>query len=229
MTKNYSSYPRLRKFIQISKLENAKQRLRIQKNSQKDFAFEYMMKRAGKFVLQGDLLVYCDQRRNELTKGQKKGYRDNSRGIEGLRKDCLPLEWIEVRRPDGLWFKHCPEMRDVADEAVLSAANNRKKGFTKTIIDQALTRANRRCEITGIPLQDGGIAADHFVPRESGADSSDQNCVILNKILNEKKNNTPPVEWFCEHLLTNFLNLCKRVGLDDPRPKIIKFLQDYNY
>lgn len=228
MTKNFSS-SRLKKFIQISKLENAKQRLRIRKNSQKAFAFEYMMQRPGKFVKQSDLIAYCDKRRKEVTKGEYECYADNSRGIEGLRKDCLPLEWIEVHRPDGLWFKYCFEMRDAADEVVLSAANNRKKGFTKTIIDQALARANRRCEITGIPIEDGGIAADHFVPRESGADSSDQNCVILNKILNEKKNNTPPVEWFCENLLTNFLNICKRVGLDDPRPKIIKFLQDYNY
>ena len=54
------------------------------------------------------------------------------------------------------------------------------------------------------------------------------NCVILNKILNEKKNTHLPEDWFCKHLLTNFLNICKRMGvLDNIKTKLINFIQEF--
>ena len=48
-----------------------------------------MIKYPFKFVNQGNLLAYCDERRNIVTDGKHKGYRDNSRGIES-RKDKYP-------------------------------------------------------------------------------------------------------------------------------------------
>ena len=52
--------------------------------------------------------------------------------------------------------------------------------------------------------------------------------MILNKILNEKKNNHLPEDWFCNHLLKNFLNVCKRMGyIENVKIKLIKFIQEY--
>ena len=39
-----------------------------------------------------------------------------------------------------------------------------------------------------------------------------------------------PREWFCETLLTNFMIICKKVGiLQECKEKIIKFIQEYWY
>jgi cellobiose phosphorylase len=66
------------------------------------------------------------------------------------------------------------------------------------------------------------------MPKEKGGLSDSNNCIILNKILNEKKNKKMPIEWFCETLLTNFLNICKRVGiLEECKQKMILFIQEF--
>lgn len=84
------------------------------------------------------------------------------------------------------------------------------------------------CEITGLPASEGKLSADHFIPKEKGGKSDENNCVILNKILNEKKNKKMPNEWFCKSLLTNFMKICKRVGvLEDCETKLINFIQDF--
>ena len=52
---------------------------------------------------------------------------------------------------------------------------------------------------------------------------------ILNKILNEKKNKHEPIDWFCKSLLSNFLNICKKVGMDlqTVKDKLINFIQEF--
>ena len=37
-----------------------------------------------------------------------------------------------------------------------------------------------------------------------------------------------PIEWFCETLLSNFMNICKHVGiLNECKEKLIKFINSY--
>lgn len=56
-----------------------------------------------------------------------------------------------------------------------------------------------------------------------------KNCVIINKIINEKKNKTPPLEWFCNHLLNNFMNICEKTGMDIENVKkyLIKYINEW--
>ena len=123
-------------------------------------------------------------------------------------------------------MKYTPQIKDKLDEKIF--CNQRHKGFSKATIKQKLKSANYKCSITGIPQDNGGLAADHFIPKEKGGLSSNENCIIINKIINEKKNNKMPVEWFCESLLTNFMNICKNVGiLEESKAKIIKFIEDF--
>jgi hypothetical protein len=66
------------------------------------------------------------------------------------------------------------------------------------------------------------------MPKEKGGLSDETNCIIINKILNEKKNKKMPIEWFCETLLTNFMNICRSVGiLKECKEKLIKFIEDF--
>jgi 5-methylcytosine-specific restriction endonuclease McrA len=99
--------------------------------------------------------------------------------------------------------------------------------FSKETISAKMEQHGNKCAITGIPHTDGGLAADHFVPKEKGGKSVASNCVILNKILNEKKNNMMPVEWFCKTLMTNFVTVSTEAGLskEDVKRDLIAFLQ----
>jgi len=211
----------------VTHLQDAKKRARI-KRGQKKYAFEYMVANPGKFINQGEMLLYCDRRRSEDSNGKHKGYRDNSRSVEILRKDLLPLEWVEVICRNGIYFIYCPFIKEhVADEA-WAQQKHKKDGFSKDQIKFAQKKAKYKCEITGLPASDGKLAADHWFPKEKGGKSEQLNCVILNKILNEKKNNDSPLTWFTKHLLTNFLNICKRMGdLDEIKEGLIAFIQEF--
>jgi 5-methylcytosine-specific restriction endonuclease McrA len=190
------------------------------------YVFEYLLdiKYLDKFVKQGDILVYCDQRRNEDTEGKKPNYPDNSRQIEQMRRDKYPLLWIEIKNKRGLYFKFdAYNKKNICDKLI-----HKKDNFSKDIITQKLKLSNYVCSITGIPQDNGHLAADHFIPKEKGGKSEFSNCIIINKILNEKKNKKMPIEWFCESLLTNFMNICKNVGiLEECKQKMIKFIQDF--
>ena len=52
---------------------------------------------------------------------------------------------------------------------------------------------------------------------------------FYNKILNEQKNNLPPVEWFTKSLLTNFINLTQSAGMDleSVKSQLISFIQAF--
>lgn len=178
------------------------------------YAIEYMRNHPTKMVYQGDVLHYCDQRQFDETHGEKMNYKDNSRQIEKLRKDTLPNRWRECTTSQGLCFIYIPELRELVCEDLITHAKHKKDTFSRKISQQALERADDKCELTGLPVEVGSLAADHWISKESGGTSDYSNCVILNKILNEKKNKHDPVEWFCKNLLTNFLKLCERSGMD---------------
>ena len=213
---------------QIKDLQKKFSRLRKGLHSQRYWACEYMMDRLCELINQGDLLLYCDKKRCEESKGEFKNYRDNSRAIESLRKDIMPLKWYEMKTKDGLYFAYIPELEELKiDEIAITA--HKKKGFTKDVVQKRMKEAGYKCEILEIPLEEGGLAADHWYPKEKGGESTEENCVIINKILNEKKNNHKPVEWFCRSLLTNFLNICRRtrMNMDEVKSKLISFIEEF--
>lgn len=228
----------VRKMLDVSRMENRKKQLeglqnkfsRLRKglHSQKYWACEYMKDRPCELINQGDLLLYCDKKRCEESKGEFKNYRDNSRGIESLRKDIMPLRWYEIKEKDGLYFAYIPELEELKIDEIATTAH-KKEGFSKVVIKKKMKSASYKCELTGLPIEVGSLAADHWYPKEKGGESTEENCVILNKILNEKKNNHKPVDWFCRHLLTNFLNICRRarMNMDEVKSKLIGFIEEF--
>tara|TARA_B100001094_G_C18106117_1_gene758471 strand:+ start:216 stop:872 length:657 start_codon:yes stop_codon:yes gene_type:complete len=207
--------------------------LKMQKsfrNGQKKYALDYLLKPSNlcRFIKQGDLLQYCDNRRSIETNRLKPNYRDNSRSIELLRKDIKPLEWTEVIKDRELWFRHSPNIKKYHSEKTLNLYKRRNNGFTTEIIRKKMENCKYKCEITGLSSNESCIAADHFIPKEKGGNSKENNCIIINKILNEKKNRHDPIDWFCKHLLTNFMNICKRMGiLDTCKTKIKNFIDEF--
>lgn len=217
----------LHRLLHYNQLCQAEARLHIKKGQLK-YAFEYMKQNAGKFVKQGDLLMYCDKRRSEDTNGAQNNFKDNSRAIESLRKDKLPLEWIEVKKGKELWFKYCPDAKERYTEDVIEKHMYKKDSFTNDQIRSRIELAGHRCEITGIPVDLCKTDADHFIPREKGGLSILENCVILSSHLNTSKNSKMPVDWFSESILRNFLHICNRVGIvEEAKSSLISFIQKF--
>lgn len=161
---------------------------------------------------------YCSEEKKKKT---GEGFGDNARRFEQFRKDTTPGYWDEkkVGRYKFVKFKIPTE-----DEIIVS----KDHGFSKDLQDKRLKESNNMCEITGLPFSEGKLACDHWIPKEKDGESEEKNCVILNKILNEKKNNHLPEDWFCKHLLTNFLNVCKRMGnIENVKVKLIKFIEEF--
>lgn len=210
----------------IDELQNLQSMFR--ENTQKWFAVGYMIKHSFNFVNQGEMLHYCDSMRNKVTNGEHKGYRDNSRGIESLRKNKYPLRWIEIIKNNILYLKYIPQKEQWEKDAIIVHAN-KNCGFTKKNINEKLELCNYKCELTGLSIDEGKLAADHWNPKEKGGESTKKNCVIINKILNEKKNNIPPLEWFCNYLLNNFMNICKKTDMDIENVKkhLIKYITEW--
>jgi len=228
--KKYSIQKRLRILYKITIKLQLIVKAKKHKKGQLYYVFEYLMlpENLYKFVKQGDILLYCDKRLTEYTNGNKKNYRDNSRQVEKMRKDLYPLEWIEVKKGGELWFKYMPQNKKYICDVVYEQHKHKSECFKKNVIEEKMCETNYICEITGLHVSEGKLAADHFIPKEKGGKSEKNNCIILNKILNEKKNNKLPIEWFCETFLTNFMNICKKVGiLQECKEKIIKFIQDF--
>ena len=196
---------------------------------QKAYAIEYMLKYPTKMVKQRDLLHYCDERIKQDTKGAKNGYADNSRQIEYLRKNLLSEYWIEKKIGNELYFIYLPEKIELITNEIQENSKHKNNSFSKKIITKKLRDCGYKCELTGLSTSEGNLAADHWEPKEGGGESVEKNCVILNKILNEKKNKHNPIVWFCESLLTNFLEICKKTGMDleTVKTKLIGFIQEF--
>lgn len=197
----------------IKTLADARQYIKPRANSSNYFALEYLEKNENNFVSVAAVQDYCNERRKAIRE-DKKGYGDPSRSFEILRKDRLQLMWEEKMEGKCKYVKFNPEVRRQASKAVIEANNPRSDGFSSEMKQIILNRANHRCEITRVPLDESQLAIDHWNPKQGGGESKPENGVVMIKHLNEQKNNTSPVQWFCESVLTNFCNLCRRCGMD---------------
>ena len=202
---------------------------RLRGPGQLQYAIEYLLKpeNINKFVKQYDVIQYTDYRRTQDTNGKEKGYKDGSRAIESMRKDKYPCMWIETIKNKDLYFKFAPWNKYFVNDTIIKNTN-RKESFSGAVIVQKLEETKYTCEITGLSESEGGLAGDHWFPKEKGGKSEKENCVILNKILNEKKNNHMPIHWFCKTLLTNFMNVCKKTNmLEDCKAELKKFIDAF--
>lgn len=219
----YRRYRILQKIIHWMQLDAAEKKVRARTGAIK-YAFDYMKMHAGMFVKVKEVQEYCSQRHKEKT-GHVFG--DPPRPFEILRKDKLPLEWDEFKIRNEKYVKYSPHKKQEYSEEIHKAHSSRKDGFSKKVIDDKLEQYGHKCAITGLPVSEGGLAADHWIPKEQGGKSEPGNCVILNKVLNEKKNNMMPTEWFCEGPMKNFMTLCGNAGMDKERVRaeMITYLQ----
>ena len=235
--KNYNKkwYNIIRKVINKIKWENTKKYRETEikkiepkkKNAELGYALEYMIKiGAHKWIQIKFVGKYISDRKFEDT---KEIVGDPPRQFEFLRKNILPLCWLEKKKGRNKWVCFCPEQMEWQTEEIIINSKHKKEKFSKKIIELKLKECNYKCELTGLPTSEGKLAADHWIPKEKGGESDENNCVILNKILNEKKNNHDPIDWFCNSIITNFLNICDRTGLDLETviKKIIVFLNDF--
>jgi len=226
--KKYSFNKRIKilyKIIYWKQIEYAIKKCNI-KNGANLYAFEFLKLNLNKYVKIIDVQEYCNKRTKEKT-GHPLG--DPPRSFELLRKNKLPLEWTEIKYKKYKYVKYTPYNKyKICNKIIDEYCINKNNRFDKNIIEEKLKLANYKCSITGLPQDNGELAADHFIPKEKGGTSDKNNCIIINKILNEKKNKRLPIEWFCETLLSNFMNICKNIGiLDECKEKIIKFIQNF--
>lgn len=214
----------LYKIIYWKQIENAIKRCNIKKGANL-YALEYLKLNLNKYVRIKDVQEYCNKRTKEET-GHPLG--DPPRAFEILRKDKLPLEWSEIKYKKNKYVKYTPHIKEKICNKIVDIHKHKNDSFSKVIIEERLRLSNYKCSITGIPQDNGELAADHFIPKEKGGLSTYDNCIIINKILNEKKNNKMPIEWFCESILTNFMNICKNIGIiEECKLKLITFIQEF--
>jgi len=193
------------------------------KNTYMDFVKEYYMKKMTDPEWDGwdgvcEISNYCSEEKKKI---DGSGFGDPPRRFELFRKDQTPGYWDEKKIGRNKYVK----FKIPIEENILVSKDH---GFTLDIRNKRLKESNNTCEITGLSFCEGKVACDHWFPKEKGGKSEENNCVILNKILNEKKNNHLPDDWFCNHLLTNFLNICKRMdNIDIVKSKLIKFIQEF--
>ena len=225
--KKYSREKRINmlyKIIHWKQIDNAIKKCKIKKGANL-YALEYLKLNLCKYVRIKDVQEYCSTRHKQET-GSPLG--DPPRAFEILRKDKLPLEWSELHYKKNKYVKYTPHIKDKISKEIINNNKHKSDSFAKKIIEEKLILSNFKCCITGIPQDNGGLAADHFVPKEKGGLSDYNNCIIINKLLNEKKNKKLPIEWFCETLLTNFMNICRDVGiLSECKNKLLKFIQEF--
>jgi hypothetical protein len=212
----------LKKMLHWKQLDLAEKKVNAKKGANK-YAFEFMKMNAGKFVRVKDVQEYCSEQHKKHT-GRVFG--DPPRSFEILRKDKLPLEWDEFKIGNEKFVKYAPHKKQQYSQEILNAHSTRKDGFSKKVIDEKLEQYGYKCAITGLPISEGALAADHWIPKEQGGKSEPGNCVILNKVLNEKKNNMMPIQWFCEGPMKNFMNVCISAGMDKEqvRQEMMKYL-----
>jgi len=184
--KKYSLHKRIQmlyKIIHWKQLDNGMKRCNIKKGANL-YAFEFMKKNLGRYVRVKDVQEYCSKRKRDET-GHPLG--DPGRSFEILRNDKLPLEWSEIQYIKNKYVKYTPQIKSNLDKKIIDHHKHKGDSFNKNIIEEKLKLCNYKCSITGISQNNGDLAADHFIPKEKGGLSVVENCVIINKILNEKK------------------------------------------
>jgi 5-methylcytosine-specific restriction endonuclease McrA len=212
--------------LHLSQIEELEKQLNPQKDTYMCFVIEYLKLHAGEYVGVADVGAYCSKRRIEI---EGIPYGDPPRSFEILRKDRFPLQWDEYKSGKLMFVRFNPLKKEVLITEIVEAHKHKSNDFSKKIINAKLQECGYKCALTGLPQSEGKLAADHFLPKEKGGKSDPQNCVILNKILNEQKNNLPPVEWFTKSLLTNFINLTQSAGMDleSVKSQLISFIQAF--
>lgn len=205
-------------------LDDAQKKLNVRKNSSIYNAIQFLKRYANldKHVRVADVTSYASEKRKEVH-GEPLG--DPPRSFEMLRKNRLPGEWHHFQYKRSKYVKYVPYLKEVLGNRILDEHKN--DCFGERIISKKMEMANYRCQITGISSDNGKLAADHFIPKEKGGTSDEHNCVIMNKELNERKNNKSPVKWFCESILSNFLKLCKLTAVENYKQQLIKFIQEF--
>jgi len=204
----------LRKILYRIKIRYAEKESGVKFGANK-YAFQYLWDNPDEFVLVSNVQDYCSQQ-SKLIRGKPLG--DPSRAFEILRNDLLPLQWLETKIKQRKYVKYFPELKKYYSTEIHKSQKNRKDSFPRDLIDDKIKEYKYKCAITGLPASECGLAADHWNPKEKGGLSEPKNCVILNKHLNEKKNNMTPVEWFIG-LVTNFINVCITTGMDKEKVK----------
>lgn len=182
----------LHKIIHWKQLDNAEKKCNIKKGANR-YAMEYLKAHLNKYVRIKDVQEYCNVRNKQET-GHPLG--DPPRAFEILRKDKLPLEWSEIQYRKNKYVKYTQCIKDIICSKIIDSHKHKSNSFSKCIIEEKIKLSNYKCCITGIPQDNGDLAADHFIPKEKGGLSDWNNCIIINKILNEKKNKKLPIEWF---------------------------------
>jgi hypothetical protein len=215
-------YTRKKQYIQH--IEELKNELKMKKG-QLIYVCEYLQNNPCKFVKQGDVLAYCDYRRNQDTNGEKPNYRDNSRAIEILRKNRIPLRWIEVVHKGELYFMYCKNLEVTYIESEIQRHNKKREYFPKSLIKSTLEKAKYKCEMCHISANNIKLECDHWVPKEKYGNSDKTNAICLCCTCNPKKNKNLPEEWFCKHFIINFYKISKRFNLwQQHKTTIIKFI-----
>jgi hypothetical protein len=167
----------LYKIIYWKQIENAIKKCKIKKGANL-YAFEYLKLHLNKYVRIKDVQEYCNFRNKQET-GHPLG--DPPRAFEVLRKDKLPLEWSEIQYKKNKYVKYTPYIKDKFCTKIIDNHKHKNNSFNKNIIEKKIKLSNYKCSITGIPQNNGDLAADHFIPKEKGGLSDYNNCVIINK------------------------------------------------
>jgi len=224
----------IRKVINKIKWENTKKyrNFEIQKikpkkrTAEMGYVLEYILDKEHRWIKVKDVGKYISDRKYEDT---KEVVGDPPRQFELLRKNVLPLSWLETKVKRCKYVCFCPEQVHWQTNEIINQSKHKNQAFSDETITEKLSECKSKCELTGLPLSEGHLAADHWISKESGGKSESENCVILNKILNEKKNNHYPIDWFCKSLLTNFITICKKTGMDidEVKTKLINFIQEF--
>ena len=178
------------------------------------------MNKCDKYLEITEMIEYCN---NERFRDKNERFRSPEREIKSITNTKLHY-LFEVITIDNLKY-----IKLDFNKRNTIINNIKNKDFSSEIKKKKLEEVNYTCQLTGITEINGKLAADHWNPKCKGGLGTIDNCVILNKHLNEQKKGKEPIKWFIDLLLTNFLNICKRTGiLEKARNEIIEFTKNYN-
>lgn len=221
---NFLLFARKQKYIQS--IEDLQAELNVKKG-QLLYVFEYLKLHPCKFVKQGDVLLYCDKRRNQDTKGKKPNFKDNSRAVEILRKDKTPMRWIEVIKDGELYFMYNRDRETLFVKSEVERLAHRKAGFTKDVVETTFKNANFKCQMCKADGNKVKLECDHWNPREKCGESNHNNAVCLCTNCNPRKNAKSAEEWMGKHFILNFYAISKQFGSwDEHKLYLLEYIKN---